>query len=339
MLEKHKERLMMAISVLKFALDKSTMLLIITISLLHKRQVWKLVLAISVLKFQTLQESAKLLIIIAYDEAVALFHSSSAIILSCPRSVLVNQIKRIDRTGRDICTAIIIHCTPADEIVEQQKRCSDYSQQAIGFAISTFSGYMVSESFSTRDTTIKVAMAAFFVAITADLLSLRMKPKWGRALVYISSFHLLLMTFLVFISFDKDYGYAILFVPLTIAATLLRRNLWQQSVNNVVSQDHLDFMFNLSTLIVNWDITTVIIAISGPNKHIEATATGFLFFCTIVLGLYLMMVATVRTVALTVHAKYLDVLLMVLLVSTLASTSITFIYFLDEAMEGELVPT
>ncbi|XP_066391693.1 uncharacterized protein [Miscanthus floridulus] len=138
-------------------------------------------------------------------------------------------------TGFGYC-AIVIHCTPADQIVEQQERCSKYSQQAIGFAISTYSGFLVSpKPYSTGDTVVKIATsAAFFVAIIADLVSWRMKPRWGRALVYISSFHLMLMTFGIFVSFDKDYGYLILLVLLIImiAATLQRKiwhGVWQQS--------------------------------------------------------------------------------------------------------------
>ena len=250
--------------------------------------------------------------------------------------------------------AIVIHCTPADQIVEQQERCSKYSQQAIGFAISTYSGFLVSpKPYSTGDTVVKIATsAAFFVAIIADLVSWRMKPRWGRALVYISSLHLMLMTFGIFVSFDKDYGYLILLVLLIImiAATLQRKiwhGVWQQSRddNTTISQD-LDLMFDLSALILNLDsIITMITTISGHfpsglSKYEAAKTTGFLLFSTIVLSLYLMMVATVRTVALTVTSMYLDVLLMVLLVSALITISITFIYFLGQTLleEGE-VPT
>jgi hypothetical protein len=250
---------------------------------------------------------------------------------------------------------IVIHCTPADRIVEQQERCSKYSQQAIGFAISTYSGFLVSpESYSTGDTVVKIATsAAFFVAIISDLVSWKMKPRWGRALVYISSFHLLLMTFVIFISFDKDYGYPILLVLLiTIAAILFQRNIWpaevcQQSVHDdtAFNQD-LDFMFDLSSLILNLDsIITMIITISGHfplglNKYEAAKIAGFLFFSTIVLSLYLIMVATVRTVVLTDSSKYLDVLLMFLLVSALIATSITSIIFSDQTLLAELeVPT
>lgn len=289
---------------------------------------------------------------------VRLFDKAVQVVLqwySKSHRVLVNHIKHIQRMVREVCKVVVIHCTPADQIVEQQERCSKYSQQAIGFAISTYSGFLVSpELYSTGDSVVKIATsAAFFVAITADLVSWRMKPRWGRALVYISSFHLLLMTFVIFISFDKDYGYPILLVLLvTIAAILFQRNIWpaemcQQSMDNgtAISTQDLDFMFDLSSLILNLDsIVTMIITISGHfpsglNKYEAVKTAGFLFFSTIVLSLYLIMVATVRTVALTVSSKYLDVLLMILLVSALITTSITF-YFFDQTLLPEWeVPT
>ncbi|WVZ83905.1 hypothetical protein U9M48_031000 [Paspalum notatum var. saurae] len=277
--------------------------------------------------------------------------------LSWSYGVIVTKMKRMYLTLHGVCTASFVkYCTPTDGIKEQQERCSKYSQQAIGFAIPTFSGYVVSESSSTRDTaTVKRAVvAAFFVAITADLLSWRMKPERGRViLVYISFFHLLLMTFLVSISFDESYGYAALFVPLIVTAVVLlqrklrsggvRRRSTDDDDEQAVSQDCLDFMFDLSALILNWDsIITIIggqLPSAGPNNCVAASAAGFLFFSTIVLSLFLLMVATVRAKALTAHVKHLDVLLILLLVSTLfATATASFLYFSDQEMEWE-VPT
>jgi len=114
----------------------------------------------------------------------------------------------------------------------------------------------------------------------------------------------MLMTFGIFVSFDKDYGYLILLVLLIImiAATLQRKiwhGVWQQGRDNntTISQD-LDLMFDLSALILNLDsIITMITTISGHfpsglSKYEAAKTTGLLF-STIVLSLYLMMVATV----------------------------------------------
>ncbi|KAJ1254564.1 hypothetical protein BS78_K033500 [Paspalum vaginatum] len=231
---------------------------------------------------------------------------------------------------------------PTEEgVEEQQKRCSKYSRAAIGFAISTLITCMVSESFSTVDT-----------AVTADLLSWRMKSVWGRFfLVYISSFHLLTMTIFVFISFDKAYGYyAALFVPLIIGAAFHRRKLWagpgpgggerrRQSTadDDAITKRRLDFMFDLSALILSLDSFISIAGHfpSGPNKYFYiagAGAVGFLFFSTILLSLYLMRVSTVRTAVLTLHAMHLDVLLIVL-VSTLTAAAVTFLCFPDQATE------
>jgi len=260
----------------------------------------------------------------------------------------------------DICTsgqAFVDNWTPADEneIEEQQKRFSKYSQHAISFAIATFSGFVISESSSSANTAVKVvAVAAFFVAIFSDLFSWRMKPKWSTALVYVSSCNLLLLTVLVFISVDKVYAYYILFVPVTIAAAiLLQHKLWpgmqQQSTDDAsVNQDRLDFMFKLSALTLNWDSNTIITMITTLNKNIPSglnkysyialSTAGLFFTSTIILSIFLMTVATVRTVMLTVHATCLNVLLVIMLLSALIATSITFIYNFDQATEGE-VPT
>ncbi|XP_021309054.1 uncharacterized protein LOC110432617 [Sorghum bicolor] len=65
----------------------------------------------------------------------------------------------------DICTsgqAFVDNWTPADEneIEEQQKRFSKYSQHAISFAIATFSGFVISESSSSANTAVKVVAVA-----------------------------------------------------------------------------------------------------------------------------------------------------------------------------------
>lgn len=181
-----------------------------------------------------------------------------------------------------------------------------------------------------------------------------MKPKWSTALVYVSSCNLLLLTVLVFISVDKVYAYYILFVPVTIAAAiLLQHKLWpgmqQQSTDDAsVNQDRLDFMFKLSALTLNWDSNTIITMITTLNKNIPSglnkysyialSTAGLFFTSTIILSIFLMTVATVRTVMLTVHATCLNVLLVIMLLSALIATSITFIYNFDQATEGE-VPT
>nr|CAB3504115.1 unnamed protein product [Digitaria exilis] len=93
---------------------------------------------------------------------------------------------------------------------EQQGRCLKYSQKALSFAICTLIGYASAISLEPTDdnkgtkgnTTFKLAIAPFFVAISTDLFSLKTKAKLGNVLVYISSFHL----WLVCHSFNKRYG-------------------------------------------------------------------------------------------------------------------------------------
>ena len=232
---------------------------------------------------------------------------------------------------------------------EQQGRCLKYSQKALGFAICTLIGYASAVSLSPSsnggdngsdgkkdNTTFKLAIAPFFVAICTDLFSLKTKAKQGNVLVYLSAFHLMLMTYFIFISFNMNYAYAIIFLPLVAGASLLQQKIWpgghRQSTDEKVSKD-LDNMFDLSALVLNWStFISAIMAIfrdlipaAGQNQYISFSAVGLLFFLTIILGLYLMLITTVRTEALNLRVKYLDVLLICLLVSTLITALITFI--------------
>ena len=192
-----------------------------------------------------------------------------------------------------------------------------------------------------------MAIAPFFLAICADLLSLKTKAKLGSALVYFSSLHLLLMTYLIFIAFDMDHAYAILFLPLVVFASHLQQKLWppkppppdaqaaQQSADerNKAASKELDSIFEMSALILNWSsfvsaIMTVvrhfITAAGKDNDEIAPGAVGLLFFLTIILGIYLMLASTVRNPALNLPTKHLDVVLICLLLSTLIATVMTF---------------
>ncbi|CAO2189386.1 unnamed protein product [Urochloa humidicola] len=223
---------------------------------------------------------------------------------------------------------------------EEQKRCFKYSQKALGFAVCTLIGYASAISLarnkdneSKGNTTFKLATAPFMVAMCTDLFSLKTKGKQGNILVYISSFHLVLMIYLIFISFNRDYAYAIMFLPLVVGFSLLQSKIWpegnRQSTDEKLGKE-LDSIFELSTLILNWStFISAIMAIfrdliPGENQFISLSPVGFLFFLTILLGLYLMFISTVRTVALNLRAKYLDVLLMFLLASTVIAALITF---------------
>ncbi|XP_066351326.1 uncharacterized protein [Miscanthus floridulus] len=237
----------------------------------------------------------------------------------------------------------VVHGNPDDD-KEQRVRCLKYSQKALGFAVCTFIGYAANASTNTA---FKMAIAPFFLAICADLLSLKTKAKLGSALFYFSSLHLFLMTYLIFIAFDMDHAYAILFLALVVFASHVQQKLWppkppppdaqaaQQSADerNKAWSKELDSIFEMSALILNWSsfvsvIMTVvrhfITAAGKDNDEIAPGAVGLLFFLTIILGIYLMLASTVRSPALNLPTKYLDVVLICLLLGTLIATVMTF---------------
>ncbi|RLN04619.1 uncharacterized protein C2845_PM13G04750 [Panicum miliaceum] len=237
----------------------------------------------------------------------------------------------------------VVQGNPQDK--QQRRRCSKYSQKALLFAITTFVAYLGSSSASsssTGNTAFKIAMEAFFAAILIDLVSATRMPKWGCALVYLSWFLLVLLSYLLLVSFHKDYCYAIIPVPLFVLVVALlqrklRPNVTQQNTNSDsgdqdlhmdddADQD-LENIFDWSAGIVNCG--SLISMILGhymymvePNHLATTSVIGLLFFFTVVLGLYLMMVTTVRTVALTPYVGHLACLLDVLLVTTLIATLI-----------------
>ncbi|KAG2581293.1 hypothetical protein PVAP13_6KG041000 [Panicum virgatum] len=234
-------------------------------------------------------------------------------------------IKLITTLVADTWTGIAARFTPAGQIEEQQRRCAGYLQKALPFAVTTFLAY--------------VAMAAFFLAVPADLVSMARPPKWGSLLTYLSWFLLVLVSYLLLISFNEGYSYAILPVPIPVVIALLQLNRSSPALNSEIETGHLnanpedgtvpavntnneavpavnntanneeadqdlDGIFNLSAGIVNFGgLVSMIFGcyMGGSNELI-----GFFFFLTIVLGLYLMMVTTVRTVALTLHARHLS---------------------------------
>jgi len=232
-----------------------------------------------------------------------------------------------------------------DQFIKQQKiRWSKYSVKALMFAITMFVTYLGSAStlFSTGNMVFKISIGAFFIADAT--LSIMMPPKMGSALVYFSCFLLVLVSYLLLVSFNKYYGYAILPVPLPIVTALLQHKLLpglmqhQRSNNNEGGHtvdievpvqahgadeedgQHFDRIFELSADIVNYG--GLITVVFGNSMVGPVSAVGFLFFYTVALGLYLMMVTTVRTVVLTPHAWYLAILLKVLLVITLITALI-----------------
>ncbi|CAO2209822.1 unnamed protein product [Urochloa humidicola] len=262
-------------------------------------------------------------------------------------ALLVNPIKRIiSQLVRAVKQAV--DETPQDELQAQQKRCSKYSQKALMFAITTFMAYLGSSSVSSSsngNTAFKIAKAAFFVAIPIDLISITRTPKWGYALVYLSCFLLVLLSYLLLMSFHKDYSWAIIPVLLLFLAALLHSKLWssarEQNTTNTISDEHpdsdkvdqdLENIFDWSAGVVNCGgLISMILGhymyIAGRDHLKGVSVIGFLFFFTVVMGLYLMMVTTVRNPKLTFYVVYLSYLCNALLVGTLIATVIHGVWF------------
>ncbi|OEL35298.1 hypothetical protein BAE44_0003680 [Dichanthelium oligosanthes] len=225
-----------------------------------------------------------------------------------------------------------------DQINELQKRCSNYSQKALIFSTLTFVGCLGSASSSTGNMAFNFSMVALFIAICIDLISASTKLKWGRAFVCLSWSFLLVMLYLLLLSLNKYYGYAIFTVLFPVVTIILQHTLfcglWQRfSTNDEVVQylstneanQDLDGIFNLSAGIVTCGgFINVIFGhyMVGQNRHMAVTVVGFLFFATIVLGLSLMMITTVRAAYLIRHVRHLTVLLIVLFMGTLIAALI-----------------
>ncbi|KAL6644023.1 hypothetical protein ACP70R_018789 [Stipagrostis hirtigluma subsp. patula] len=224
--------------------------------------------------------------------------------------------------------------TLADQLKKQQKRYRKYSVKALIFAISIFAAFMssASTSSSAAKMAFKSAIGTFFIADA--FLPLMMPRKWRNALVYLSWFLLMSVSYLLLVSLDKRYGYAILPMLLPIIAALLQQMIQKertnkkadQNVNNENGDDpdhstddedsqHFDHIFELSCEIVNCG--GLITVVFGNSMVGTASALGFFFFITVALALYLMMVTAVRNEVLTPHARFLAIVMKFLLVITL----------------------
>ncbi|WVZ62035.1 hypothetical protein U9M48_011825 [Paspalum notatum var. saurae] len=266
-------------------------------------------------------------------------------LFACLRvSHLASLLKRTTHRATHICTGILAGCTPpTDQMEEQRKRCAAYSQKALVFAVTTFIAYLGSASASTRHMSFKVAMAAFLLAASTDFVSVKRTPKWGSLLTYHSCFLLVLLSYLLLISFNKAYGYALFPVPLPIVLALVRArklgNTITEAAQDATTNDQVghapiarngddqdfDGIFNASAIIVTCGgFINIGLGLGryvvGPDQVIAVSPVGYLFFFTVALGLYLMMATTVRNAALILHANKLSNVLLVLLLCTLTAT-------------------
>jgi ubiquitin C len=196
-------------------------------------------------------------------------------------------------------------------------------------------------------------MAAFFVAVPVDLVSATRSPRWGCTLVYLSWFLLVLLSYLLLVSFHEDYRCAIVPVLLLFFAALLRGKLRRRpssvrqqnttaasaATDSKPADEHLDSggddagdqdlenIFEWSAGVVNCGgLISMILGhymyMVGMDHHNEVSVIGYFFFFTVVLGLYLMMVTTVRNVELTLYVEILALAMGFLLVGTLILTFI-----------------
>ncbi|OEL37922.1 hypothetical protein BAE44_0001059 [Dichanthelium oligosanthes] len=160
-----------------------------------------------------------------------------------------------------------------------------------------------------------------------------MLPNFGNALVYISWFLLELITCLLSILFNGNISFAILAMPLLpiIVVAILQQllegiddqnNGTQQDKDDDQESQHFDHLFDLSQGIANCG--GLVAAVMGHYDKLGPTdIVGFFFFLTIALGLYLMMVTTVRVVSCP-HATCLAIVLMVSFVITILTALISF---------------
>ncbi|KAL6659405.1 hypothetical protein ACP70R_003445 [Stipagrostis hirtigluma subsp. patula] len=259
-------------------------------------------------------------------------HFVSKILGNVFQVVVVHEV--VHNTG----TLAVVQLKKPDQLNKQQKRYKKYSVKALIFAISIFAAFMSSASTSSpaAKMAFKSAIATFFIADA--LLPLMMPRKWGNALVYVSWFLLMLVSYMLLVSVDRRYVYAILPMLLPIVAALLQQMTQKERLNNEAGQNvknengdqdhsiddeegqHFDHIFELSCEIVNCG--GLITVVFGNSMVGKASALGFFFFITVALGLYLMMVTAVRNEVLTRHARYLAIVMKFLLMITLMAALI-----------------
>jgi len=237
--------------------------------------------------------------------------------------------------------------TTADQVEKKHKRLSNYSQKTLSFAILVFLAYMIrqytSPLFTIGGTLFLIVFLIFHLALT-----LLLPTNWGNAFICISWFLEELASCLLVVSYNKYYAFAIPFVLLLIvlgallqpklqhvvtkyvlsiydgktAASVIQLGIIQQQDAGDQENQHLDHLFEISQGIANCG--SIVTAILGHFMVGPVNATGFFFYCTVALALYLMMVITVRAVSRT-HATCLLILLMILLAMMLGATAVAVV--------------
>jgi len=226
--------------------------------------------------------------------------------------------------------------TTAGQLKEQKKSWSNYGLKALFFAITMFSASMYQNQSTPAVFTLgyRLFLIAIFVSVVMDAVLIILLPIWSNVLVFISWILLEAASSLIVLSLNAHYALAILtvvFVILVVALLQPKHAVKRHelpSINGDTKEDiddeenqYLGHLFDLAQDIANCG--GIITAIFGHYMVGPVTAVGFFFLCSITLGLYIMMVITVRAVA-RPHVTCLAIVLMVLLVITLITISIPF---------------
>ena len=145
---------------------------------------------------------------------------------------------------------------------------------------------------------------------------------------------------LLTVPFNGCYAFAIHVVVFLILIVALLQPKFQHSVNKYVlpsfntdagdaqgdigDQEYLNHLFDISNGIATCG--GLVTGIMGYYSYMvgPVTAAGFLFFSTVLLGLYLMMVIAMRAVS-PPHAACLAMVLMLLLLLTVITASVSFV--------------
>ncbi|KAF8662453.1 hypothetical protein HU200_056039 [Digitaria exilis] len=195
-----------------------------------------------------------------------------------------------------------------------------------------------SASLSIGKVAFMIAIAAMTIADIVFSAKVKLAPKWSVYLsvpwsIYLCGSLLVLASYLLLISFHTDYVYSIFPVLFLIVAAFLHHK-YKEKVNKDIPRgkenddktgkddnsddeevEHFDGIFETSSNIVTGG--SLITLFGGQYMVGVVSPLGFFFFFTVVLGIYLMTITTVRTGALTPHATYLEIMLKLQLVITI----------------------
>lgn len=170
-----------------------------------------------------------------------------------------------------------------------------------------------------------------FSAVTLINLTTTVPVSWHCCVACFSGVCATLVPYFLLVSMDKASAYVILAVPLPVAVVALVNCVWAPAGAGELD-DALDHVFDVSSAVTNvaagGGLTGTIFGYSLMTSQQPETghALGFLLLFTISLGVYLMLLATVRRPkALTCHAERLVYILLALLAATALVAAVEFV--------------